>query len=437
MHSGKECINWLAQTSFCCIMETKIRESINNPSELERLYQGDRKAFGKAFNGIYGSLPSSELLSFWKVRLDYRRPGIFSDAAGRRNIAAMIIACVAAGFLIKIPAIFNLTMSEENFYERNAGLIVFAGLALYSLLTVKQAGRTVLITGTVFLAAAVFINLLPYNPQSQTFDLVCMHLPLLMWCVYGLIWIQYDFRDKGKRMEYIRHNGDLAVWMAVFIIAGIMLTGITIGLFQLIDMNIETFYTNNIAIWGLVSIPVVATFVIRNSSFETNRIAPIVARVFSPLVLLTLVVYLLIIPISGKDPYNDREFLLLFNLMLLGVMALMVFSVSETAMDQEQRFNKILLLLLAIVSFVIDCIALSAIFYRLGEFGISPNRLAVLGSNLLILGNLVLILVDLFRVNFRHAEINLVEKRVSWYLPLYMGWTLLVVIGFPLIFGLA
>jgi hypothetical protein len=91
--------------------------------------------------------------------------------------------------------------------------------------------------------------------------------------------------------------------------------------------------------------------------------------------------------------------------------------------------------MLSIITVIIDLIALSAIFYRLGTFGITPNRLAVLGSNILILGNLVLIIIDLYKVNFRKALISGVELTIAKYLPVYLIWILFVVFGFPLIFG--
>jgi Fe2+ transport system protein FeoA len=83
---------------------------------------------------------------------------------------------------------------------------------------------------------------------------------------------------------------------------------------------------------------------------------------------------------------------------------------------------------------VVDIVALSAIFYRLSEYGITPNRVAVLGSNLLILGNLILITIDLFRVAFRNASLERVNVTTAKYLPVYMVWTIVVVFVFPLVF---
>jgi uncharacterized membrane protein len=168
----------------------------------------------------------------------------------------------------------------------------------------------------------------------------------------------------------------------------------------------------------------------------TNKIAPIIATIFSPLVLITLVIYLIAIPISGKDPYNDRNFLMIFNIMLLGVMAIIVFSVSEASGSIKRKFSELVLFILSLVTLIINLIALSAIFYRLGEFGLTPNRLAVLGSNIMIFVNLILITIDLFKINYKKAEPEKVELTISKYLPVYVIWVLIVVFGFPLFFGM-
>jgi hypothetical protein len=187
---------------------------------------------------------------------------------------------------------------------------------------------------------------------------------------------------------------------------------------------------------GLVSVPVVTTFILKNYATLTNKIAPIIANIFSPLVLLTLVIYLIAVAVTGKDPYNDRNFLLIFNMMLIGVLGIIVFSVSETSMVLKQKFNEMVLFILSIVTLIINLIALSAIFYRLSEYGLTPNRLAILGSNILIFTNLILITIDLFKINFKKEELEKVEITISKYLPVYIIWTLIVVFGFPLIFGM-
>ncbi len=81
-------------------------------------------------------------------------------------------------------------------------------------------------------------------------------------------------------------------------------------------------------------------------------------------------------------------------------------------------------------------IALSAIFYRLGEYSLTPNRLAVLRSNILVLINLILIMINLFRVNFKKSAFRKVEMSVAKFLSVYLGWIIIVIFGFPFIFGM-
>ena len=418
-------------------MKEKIRENINNPEELERLYRDDRKSFESGFEEITSETEDSELVRFWKIRLNSDKKPVRTKRTQQTDIIFMVAVCVISGFLIKIPDIFHISSTDLIFYERNAGTIVFFGLTVYTVWLNKIFNpRKLAVIVAAFLIPAIYINLMPSDSESDSVMLACIHLPLYMWCVFGLVFIDFDLTDKAKRIEFIKFNGELAIVVAIIFITGGILSAITIGLFSAIGINIENFYAENIILTGSVCVPVVATFIIMNYTTMTNKLAPVIANIFSPLVLLTAVVYLIAIAISGKDPYNDRDFLLIFNIMLLGVMAIIVFSVSETSITGKQKFNEMILLILSIVTIIIDLIALSAIFYRLGTYGISPNRLAILGSNLLVLGNLVLIMIDLYKINFKKCSIEKVGLTISKYLPVYAIWILFVIFGFPLIFGL-
>lgn len=418
-------------------MRDRIRENINNPEKLEQLYREDKKSFETGFEEIFPEIENSELGRFWKIRLDADKTPEKIRKTDLSEVFIVIIACLTAGFLIKIPDIFKIRFSDTVFYEKNAAIIVFLGLTVYAawLNKISDLKRIVLIS-IAFIIPAFYINLMPSAAVgSASVRLAYIHLPLLMWCIYGIVFIDFDLNDKNKRIDFIRYNGDLAILTALLMIAGGILAAVTIGLFEALDINIENFYMKTVVMIGLVSVPVVATYIIKNYPAITNRIAPLIAGLFSPLVLVSAAVYILVLAISGKDLFNNRDFLLIFNIMLLGVMAVIVFSVSETSRNKKQKFSEMILFILSILTVIIDLVALSAIFYRLGSYGISPNRLAVLGSNVLILINLLLILVDLYKVNFKNGQIKQVGLTISKYLPVYVVWILLVIFGFPLIFG--
>ncbi len=418
------------------MIQNNIKENLENPRELERLYRLDKRAFETAFQQILPEIENHLLAEFWRIRLSEERDKDLFSRIKRYDIFALLVSAAMAALLIKLPALFGFDPDATYFLQRNAIWTAFFGLSLYTILSLRRFNiRKLIFTGVAFLIPVVYMNLLPILPFSHTINLAYVHLPLLMWAIFGMVYMDWDFTSKTKRIEFIKYNGELAVLGAIILIAGGALTGITIGLFEVIDIKIENFYMNYIVMVGLVAAPILTAFIVRFFPNISSKVPPIIARIFSPLVLITLVVYLVAMAVSGKNPYQDRDFLIIFNLLLVGVMALIVFSASEAASGSKQRFNELTLFLLSAITLIVNLVVLSAIVYRLGEYGFTPNRTAVLGSNLLIFIHLAWIMVDLFKVNFRKAGIKKVENTIAIYLPVYAVWTIMVIFIFPIIFG--
>lgn len=281
----------------------------------------------------------------------------------------------------------------------------------------------------------IFINLLPDNSKSDTLILSCIHLPLLLWSVLGFTFTGGRLSSSGERLGYLRYNGDLIVITAIILIAGGILTALTQGLFSLIEFEIVEFYMRYIVMPGAAAVPIIGTYVIEKNPQLVNKVSPVIAKIFCPVVLVTLIVYLIAIIISGKDPYNDREFLIAFNGLLIIVMAIIVFSIVETSKTDKNRIEILILFLLSAVTIIVNGIALSAILFRISEWGITPNRLAVLGGNILILINLLLVAYKLYRTLLNKSDRDEIGKTISAFLPIYTLWTVIVTFIFPLVFG--
>jgi len=264
--------------------------------------------------------------------------------------------------------------------------------------------------------------------------LSCIHLPLLLWSVLGFSFVG-ERNNMEKRLNYLSYNGDLIVMTTLIVIAGGILSGATIGLFSLIGFNIEKFYFENVVIFGLPAAPILGTYLTQTNPQLVGKVSPVIAKIFSPLVLVMLVIYLIAIVYSGKDPYNDREFLMIFNGLLIGVMAIIFFSIAESARKGKNPAEIWVLLLLSVITIVVNGIALSAILFRISEWGITPNRVAVLGGNVLILIHLLLVTVQLFRALSPKGNIAGVGRAISVYLPVYIVWTMIVTFLFPFLFG--
>lgn len=413
-------------------MKEEILSSISNPLQLEKLYRSDKAGFRKAFNILYPTLESSDASSFWHARLNFSQEEI--SWGSRREMIFIILGCILAGFIAKIPATFHI--DQELFYPRNIGFIVFPILTAFFAWKNKLSGGKIVFIAIATIASLAFINLLPKNDRSDTLILSCVHLLLFLWSILGFAFVGSRKNEVERRLSFLSYNGDLIVMTTLIVIAGAILTGVTIGLFSLIGFQIEKFYFENIVVFALPSAPIIGTYLTQTNPQLVGKVSPVIAKIFSPLVLLMLLIYLVAILYSGKDPYNDREFLFLFNALLIGVMAIIFFSVAEASRTAKTHMELWVLFLLSAVTIVVNGIALSAIGYRISTLGITPNRAAVLGGNVLILINLLLVTVQLFRVLRAKTEITKVGSTISLYLPVYAVWTIVVTFIFPFLFGM-
>ena len=92
-------------------------------------------------------------------------------------------------------------------------------------------------------------------------------------------------------------------------------------------------------------------------------------------------------------------------------------------------------LLLVISALVVDGVALAAIAARISEFGFTPNRVAALGENLILLVNLVWSAWLYMRFVRRRGSFAVLERWQVAYLPVYAVWAAFVVMLFTPLFG--
>ncbi len=412
-------------------MRDSIIASLDSPQELERLYRKNKTEFKQTFNSLYKEFEDKPIIQFWYERLHYDSREI--SWGSRKELKFVFIASIIAGILAKLPDIFGI--DEDFFYPRNIAFLVFPFLSVFYAWQNKLSLRKNLIIGVISLVSLIYINLLPNDQQSDTLILACLHLPLLLWVVLGISYTGNSIQNYKKRLEFLSFNGELLVMCAMLVLAGIILTGVTIGLFELIGLQIVDFYFRYLVVFALPAVPILANHLVKTNPGLVNKVSPVIAKIFSPLVLLMLVIYLVAIIYSGKDPYTDRDFLILFNILLIGVMALIFFSVAEGWKEDGLGSNKYVLMPLSLITIIVNGVALSAIIFRISEWGLTPNRLAVLGGNVLILIHLLLVAFSIFKSTMKKQRIAEVGKAIVIYLPVYFIWTIVVVFLFPLIFN--
>jgi hypothetical protein len=412
-------------------MRDEILHHIDNPKQLEKLYRNNKTAFKTEFNLLYHELAENKLAQYWNERLNYESAEI--SWGSNKELLFVIIIALIAGIIAKLPSLLNI--NAELFYSRNIGLIIFPMLTTYFIWRKNPSLKKIIVAGLVFLIAVIFINLLPADNTSNTLILSCIHLPIFLWAVVGFIYVGDNIKDQHKRIDFLRYNGDLVIISGLILIAGAMLTGITIGLFSVIGLDIKEFYFNYIVIFGLAAVPILGTYITQTNPHLVDKISPVIAKIFSPLVLITVTVYLAAILFSGKGLKIDRDFLMILNLLLIGVMAIILFSVAATSKKNINPIGNLILLALSIVTVIVNGIALSAILFRISAWGITPNRIAILGVNILMLINLFMVAFQLFKTVSRKSDIRAVENSIAIFIPIYILWTIIVTFIFPLLFS--
>ena len=411
-------------------MKTEILHNLDNPRQLEKLYREDASSFKKEFNQIYPDQQDKASLAFWNERLNYEaaKPPWGSTT----ELVIVIVFALLAGLIAIIPNITGI--DNEKFLFRNISFIVFPLLSAYFIWKQKLAFKQYLFPLLAFIVAAVYINLLPTNKESSSIMLAFIHLPIFLWTIFGYSFLGVNIKSSQSRIGFLRYNGDLVVISGILLLSTVLFSAITVNLFDLIGINIEIFYFQNIMIWGIAAIPIVATYLIQTNAQLINKVSLIIAKIFTPLVFINLFIYLSAMVYTKKYPYQDRNVLLLFNVLLMGVMALILFSIAEAGKATKNKFSLVILFGLSALTLIVNAIALSAIVYRINEFGFSANRIAVLGGNLLIFINLVLVSHKLFLTSFKNGTIEEIEESIAGYLPIYAIWTGLITFLVPLLF---
>jgi hypothetical protein len=405
--------------------------NISNPHELERMFRETPEAFIKSFEYAWEQNPESEVLAVWYERLHFEASSNTEKALlFQKGFIFMGILAIMAGISTRLIMYFA---EQETIAPVNLIFGVFPFIAAYFVLNNLPKKNILYLLAGLSLITVVYLNLLPLE-QNDSIILAYLHLPIFLWVLLGFAFTGNDYGIGRERLAYLKFNGEFLILYTIMAISGMLLAALTMQLFRFVGMDISEFYFENVVLFGAASLSVVAAYLVTKNLKLAKNIAPYIAKIFSPLVLATLLVYLIAVVWVGKNPFLDRNFLMSFNGILLIVLAITIFSITESSSDDKKNLSDYINFALIVLALVIDSVALSAIVFRLSSYGITPNRLAVLGVNLLIFANLIWIMRSYLRFLQNKTGPSSIQDAVTKYLPVYGLWAAFVTFTFPLIF---
>ena len=361
-----------------------------------------------------------------------------SGKATRTEALVVLSLAVAAVLAIKVPALFGLQLGDEDagpFYARNASLFVLPQLTLYFIWKRGLGVVSGLWLALPLVAGAVFANVFPFRPGSDTEALAALHLPIALWLAVGVAYVGGRWFAGGGRMDFVRFSGELVIYYVLIALGGGVLTGFTMMMFGAIELDAEWLAEGWLIPCGAMGAVIIGSWLVEAKQSVVENMAPVLTRLFTPLFTIVLLTFLGTMAWTGNPIDVEREVLIGFDLLLVLVVGLVLYAASARDPEAPPDLFDRLQLLLVISALVVDVVALAAIAARISEFGFTPNRVAALGENLILLANLAWSAWIYARFLAERGSFVLLERWQVAYLPVYSVWAAFVVVVFPPVFG--
>ena len=272
------------------------------------------------------------------------------------------------------------------------------------------------------------------NLAVQARDLMMIHWPMLLAGLTGWAFVRAN-RDE-QRVDFVRHAVQVAILTGLVLAAGGVLMGLTNLLME--TANVGSWLREQIhihlVVWGLSGALVFGHAVWLRHPQSLERILPTLARIFIPLFVLLEAGFLLAHLADGFTALSsDREQLFVFNLLLVAVIGLVLL---HSAFDEgAPRWSHGMMVALVMLGVLADLVGIAAIGARLGEWGVTPNRLTVLVGNLIFLGTLFALLRRWFQRG-SESPFERTRKVLNTALAVFVLWSATVTVLFPLVYGL-
>lgn len=372
----------------------------------------------------------------WKQLVLTGGPDEPAKSGSHRDLLIMAGCAAAAAAAIKIPAAFGLDLNDDtSFYQRNFSLFALVPLAAYFAWRRRISPGVIGLLALLFTAGAIGANAYPLADTSQSIVLTSIHLPLALWLVVGVAYIAGDWRSQRKRMDFIRFTGEWIVYFVLIALGGGVLTAFTAGTFDAIGLDAEDFIGFWLLPCGAMAAVVVAAWLVEAKQSVIENMAPVLTRVFTPLFTAVLLAFLAAIGFTSSGIDVERDVLILFDLLLVVVLGLLLYSISARDSAAKPGLFDKLQLALVISALIIDVLVLTAITGRITEWGSTPNKIAALGENVILLTNLAWSAFLLLGFIRRRMPFAPLERWQTNYLAVYAIWAWIVVLVLPPLFN--
>ena len=426
----------------------KIESARDDPQALEALYQSihneiDEQAFHDAIEASFESDPENLLYAAWHYRLQetWRELRQKSHTANWKLALPLGILNGLLLWLLSNPRL-DFPIQTPFFMLVWAPISTLAVIAFLTG-TSRRGKITIPVIAGLLLATIYAMLWTKLQDRPNYLLLMMIHLPLLSWITAGLNTLGLR-TDHHNAFAFIFKSIEVFITGGLFLLAGILFAGITVGLFDTFLLAIPESIMRLIAAggMGLVSVLTVASVYDPRSPPSEQRFHQGLSRIlttimwlFLPLTGLVLVIYLFVIPSNFMAPFHNRDVLIVYNVMLFAIMGLLIGATPVYASElteRQQSLLRITILTVTSLTVVVSLYALSATAYRTALGGLTMNRLTILGWNTINIGILISLLVKQLRR--KQTWIDSIQQVFSKGSLAYLFWTVFLILAVPLLF---
>jgi hypothetical protein len=249
----------------------------------------------------------------------------------------------------------------------------------------------------------------------------------------------------SNRFAFLTKSIEVMITSGVYLIFGVAFGMITVGMFAALNITPPQIIIRLIAAGGFGLIPIMAVatmydpLVLPESQDFNQGLSKFVftmMRLLLPLTLVVLVIYLFVIPFNFSAPFQNRNLLIVYNMMQFAIIGLLI-GATPFKLDDLSPIMQIWLrrgiIAVSVLAIIISLYALSAVVYRTALDGLTLNRTTIIGWNIIniaILGFMIYTQFTKVITGWHERLQNVFSKATTAYLI----WSIFLILALPLIF---
>ncbi|MDZ7332716.1 MAG: DUF4173 domain-containing protein [candidate division KSB1 bacterium] len=444
-------------------LKNQINKAGDNAAALEQIYRqalaaGNEASFKEAIGQCATEHPENVLFQALAYRLDILPlpplvSGVESQHASHGPAQRWWIAVATSMILGVLFAIFAgnrppvpIPGQANPLFWIGWSPLTALGILFYLALVDRIKWRPYGYAALVIIPLALYIAATVWGRTDDIASLNALHLPFVVWAIVGFA-LALRYPDPARQYyAYLVKSVETVLVGGIYFGTGAIFLVLTYGIFAALGIHLAEDKLQVVAAWGIGAIPMLALAsvydpkvapVAQDWASGLTRILRIVTHFILPLAIAVLSIYVFwFVPAYFWRPFQEREVLIVYNATILAILVLLTIVVSAPMDERSPRQNIILrygLLALLGLSLLLNVYALAAMVSRTFQFGLTPNRYAVLGWNLVTLLMLTVIGIRQWRCRSQQW-IFIIRESIAGVSILAVLWAVWVLIGLPLSF---